>query len=395
MYYKLIQTRDGVIRLSYSEEAIRLHRLHKGKIAITPKVPLESMEDLSLAYSPGVAAVSMAIANDIRESYQLTNRANTVAVISDGSAVLGLGNIGPEAAMPVMEGKAALFKRFASIDAIPICLNTQDKDAIVETVTYLAPSFGGINLEDIAAPKCFEIEERLQSIGIPVFHDDQHGTAIVVLAGLINALNLIRKSTDAVKVVISGVGAAGIATAKLLHTYGIEDVVMVDSKGIVSKGRQDLNTVKQDILKITNPRSLEGGLENALKEADVFIGVSAPNIVTKEVIETMATDPIIFALSNPDPEILPELAIKAGAAIVGTGRSDYPNQINNCLAFPGIFRGALDSRCPKITVDMKIAAACALAELVAEPSADFIVPNSFNPSVVPAVSKAVAAALNN
>ena len=382
------------MRVTYSEEAIRLHRLYKGKISITPKVSLETMEDLALAYSPGVAAVSMAIANDVNESYQLTNRANTVAVISDGSAVLGLGNIGPEAAMPVMEGKAALFKRFAGIDAIPICLNTQDKDAIIDVITYLAPSFGGINLEDIAAPKCFEIEERLQHIGIPVFHDDQHGTAIVVLAGLINGLNLIGKTPNAVKVVISGVGAAGIATAKLLNTYGVSDIVMVDSKGIVGRGRQDLNKVKEDILKITNPQSLEGDLEDALEEADVFIGVSAPNIVTEKAIQKMATNPIVFVLSNPDPEILPELAIKAGAAIIATGRSDYPNQINNCLVFPGIFRGALDVRCPKITVDMKIAVASALAELVVEPSVDFIVPNYFDPSVVSAVSKAITTIFN-
>lgn len=382
------------MRVTYSEEAIRLHRLYKGKISITPKVSLETMEDLALAYSPGVAAVSMAIANDVNESYQLTNRANTVAVISDGSAVLGLGNIGPEAAMPVMEGKAALFKRFAGIDAIPICLNTQDKDVIIDVITYLAPSFGGINLEDIAAPKCFEIEERLQHIGIPVFHDDQHGTAIVVLAGLINGLNLIGKTPNAVKVVISGVGAAGIATAKLLNTYGVSDIVMVDSKGIVGRGRQDLNKVKEDILKITNPQSLEGDLEDALEEADVFIGVSAPNIVTEKAIQKMATNPIVFVLSNPDPEILPELAIKAGAAIIATGRSDYPNQINNCLVFPGIFRGALDVRCPKITVDMKIAVASALAELVVEPSVDFIVPNSFDPSVVSAVSKAITTIFN-
>ena len=381
--------------MTYSEKAIRLHRLYKGKISITPKISLNTMEDLSLVYSPGVAAVSMAIAKDVNESYKLTNRANTVAVISDGSAVLGLGNIGPEAAMPVMEGKAVLFKKFADIDAIPICLNTQDKDAIVDIIKHLAPSFGGVNLEDIAAPKCFEIEERLQHIGIPVFHDDQHGTAIVVLAGLINGLNLVGKDPNAVKVVINGVGAAGIATAKLLKTYGVSDIVMVDSKGIVCKQRLDLNKVKQDILKITNSQSLQGDLADAIKEADVFIGVSAPNIVTEEIIQSMATKPIVFVLSNPDPEILPELAIKAGAEIIATGRSDYPNQINNCLVFPGIFRGALDVRCPKITVEMKIAVAHALAELVVEPSADFIIPNSFDPSVVSAVSKAITSVFNN
>lgn len=381
--------------MKYSEEAIRLHRLHKGKVSMASKVPLDTMEDLALAYSPGVAAVSMAIANDVNESYQLTNRANTVAVISDGSAVLGLGNIGPEAAMPVMEGKAALFKRFADIDAIPICLNTQDKDVIVDVIAQLAPSFGGINLEDIAAPNCFDIEERLQHIGIPVFHDDQHGTAIVILAGLINGLNLIGKSPNSVKVVISGVGAAGIATAKLLNSYGVSNIVMVDSKGIVGNAREDLNKVKQDILKLTNPQSLEGDLAYALEEADVFIGVSAPNIVTEDVIRSMATNPIVFVLSNPDPEILPELAIKAGARIIATGRSDYPNQINNCLVFPGIFRGALDVRCPKITVDMKIAVAIALADLVVEPSVDFIIPNSFDPSVVSAVSKAIITIFNN
>lgn len=359
-------------------------------MGIVSRMPLETVDDLSIAYTPGVGAVSLAIAEDPSLSYELTNRANTVAVITDGSAVLGLGNIGPEAAMPVMEGKAILFKQLAGIDAIPICLSTQEDDEIVETVERLAPSFGGVNLEDISAPRCFDIEARLQGLGIPVFHDDQHGTAVVTLAGLINALKLTGKSVEEVRIVFSGAGAAGVATSKLLVHFGAKRLVLVDSKGSIHKGRNDLTPVKQEMLTITNPEDIRGGLADALAGADVFIGVSVADAVTPDMVKSMANDPIIFAMANPVPEIMPALARSAGAAVVGTGRSDFENQINNCLAFPGIFRGALDVGASAITTDMKIEAARALASLVDNPTPERVIPWALDQEVVPSIAKAVA-----
>jgi len=376
--------------MDYGAEAIIRHRATRGKVSIASKMKVETAEELSIAYTPGVAAVSMAIANDKSESFALTNRANNVAVVTDGSAVLGLGNVGPEAAMAVMEGKSILFKGLADIDAFPICLATQDSSSIIETVKNIAPTFGGINLEDIAAPRCFEIESALQDLGIPVFHDDQHGTAIVVLASVINALLVVRKKINDVKIVFAGAGAGGIASAKLLNQYGAKNTVLVDSRGIIHRGRSDLSQIKTEMLDITNPDGDTGDLAEALTGADIFIGLSVGDTVSQRMVQSMAKDAIVLAAANPTPEIMPDLAREAGAAVVGTGRSDFPNQINNSLAFPGVFRGALDVRAPRITDGMKISAAEALASLVSEPTTERIIPWSLDPVVVPAVSKAVA-----
>lgn len=376
--------------MDYGAEAIIRHRATRGKVSIASKMKVETAEELSIAYTPGVAAVSMAIANDKSESFALTNRANNVAVVTDGSAVLGLGNVGPEAAMAVMEGKSILFKGLADIDAFPICLATQDSSSIIETVKNIAPTFGGINLEDIAAPRCFEIESALQDLGIPVFHDDQHGTAIVVLASVINALLVVRKKINDVKIVFAGAGAGGIASAKLLNQYGAKNTVLVDSQGIIHRGRSDLSQIKTEMLDITNPDGDTGDLAEALTGADIFIGLSVGDTVSQRMVQSMAKDAIVLAAANPTPEIMPDLAREAGAAVVGTGRSDFPNQINNSLAFPGVFRGALDVRAPRITDGMKISASEALASLVSEPTTERIIPWSLDPVVVPAVSKAVA-----
>lgn len=378
--------------MDYGAEAISRHRASRGKVSIAPKMKVETMEELSIAYTPGVAAVSMAIHHDLAESFALTNRGNTVAVVSDGSAVLGLGNVGPEAAMAVMEGKSILFKGLADIDAFPICLGTQDNASIIQTVRNLAPSFGGINLEDIAAPRCFEIEESLQDLGIPVFHDDQHGTSIVVLASLINALRVVGKRMEEVKIVFSGAGAGGIASTKLLVDYGAKNIILVDSRGIIHRGRSDLTSVKREMLDITNPENVSGGLDAALQGADVFIGLSVGDTVSQDMVRSMARDAVVLAAANPTPEIWPAAAAAAGARVVGTGRSDFPNQINNSLAFPGVFRGALDARAPRITTGMKLAAAEALAGLVSEPTPEHIIPWSLDGAVVPAVAQAVAGA---
>lgn len=384
--------------MDYFKESLNLHKRLKGKIRVNPKIDVRTKEDLSLVYSPGVAEPCKAIAADVEAVYDYTIKSNTVAIVSDGSAVLGLGNIGAHASIPVMEGKAMLFKRFANIDAFPICLDTQDVDKIVETVKLIAPVFGGINLEDIAAPRSFEVEERLQDIGIPVFHDDQHGTAIVVLAGLINAAKVVKKNLFDLKVVINGAGAAGIAIAKLLRCVHMEDassciavkdVILCDSKGIVHRGRTNLNSAKEEILNYTNIENKAGSLQDALVDADVFIGVSVGNLLTAADVQTMAKDGIIFGLANPIPEIMPEEAKKGGAAIVGTGRSDLPNQINNVLGFPGIFRGALDARAKRISNGMKLAAAFAIADHINEPTADCIIPPTLNESVAWKVGKAV------
>lgn len=384
--------------MDYSERSLQLHKDHRGKWAVKSTVPLETKDDLSLAYTPGVGAVSLAVAEDTSRAYELTMKGNSVAIVSDGSAVLGLGNIGPEAALPVMEGKAVLFKKFAGIDGVPIVLNTQDPDDIIATVRAIAPTFGGINLEDIAAPACFYIEESLQDLGIPVFHDDQHGTAIVVLAALTNAARVVGKEVSQMKIVINGAGAAGVAITKLLSCVGhpdegicmpVADIMVCDSKGIISSHREDLNPVKQELLTHTNKDNLAGTLADALKDADCFIGVSKGNILTQDMVKTMAPDPIIFALANPIPEIFPDEAYAAGAAVVGTGRSDFPNQINNVLAFPGIFRGALDAGVPTITPAMKIAAAHALADMVENPGREKILPGPFEEGVGERVAEAV------
>ena len=378
--------------MDYGVEAINRHRASRGKVSIASKMKVETMEELSIAYTPGVAAVSLAIAADKSEAYALTNRGNNVAVVTDGSAVLGLGNIGPEAAMAVMEGKCILFKGLADIDAFPICLATQDSQAIIDTVRNISPTFGGINLEDIASPRCFEIEAALQDLGIPVFHDDQHGTAIVILATIINALQVVGKKIEDVKIVFSGAGAGSIASARLLVEYGATNVLLVDSQGLVHQGRTDLNPVKAEMLKITNPDNVAGSLADAMQLADVFVGLSAGDIVTQDMVRSMAPGAAVFAAANPIPEIMPDLAQEAGAVVIGTGRSDFPNQINNSLAFPGVFRGALDVRATRITDRMKIAGAEALAGLVAKPTADRIIPWSLDKDVVPAVSHAVARA---
>lgn len=380
--------------MTLNEKALKLHKEWNGKLETVSKIPVKSREALSLAYTPGVAEPCKEIAKDKEAAYIYTTKANTVAVISDGSAVLGLGNIGPYAAMPVMEGKAVLFKEFGGVNAVPICLDTQDTEEIIKTVTYLAPAYGGINLEDISAPRCFEIEERLKEIlDIPVFHDDQHGTAIVVLAGIINALKVVKKEKEACKVVINGAGSAGVAITKLLLTYGFINVIMCDKVGIVSKETEGLNWMQEKMTEITNPNGETGSLSDALKGADIFVGVSAPNIVSTEMVASMNKDAILFAMANPVPEIMPDAAKAAGAKVVGTGRSDFPNQVNNVVAFPGIFKGALEGRATQITEEMKLAAAYAIAGLVPdeELNEDHIMPEAFHPQVADVVAAAVKA----
>jgi len=388
---------NGVVELSnIREEALELHKKHQGKLSAVSKVPVRNAHDLSLAYSPGVAEPCKEIFDDPSKVYDYTIKGNLVAVVSDGTAVLGLGNIGPAAAMPVMEGKALLFKAFAGVDAFPICLNTTDVDKIVETVKLLEPTFGGVNLEDIAAPACFEIEERLKKeTNIPVFHDDQHGTAIVSAAGLINALRVVGKKLEDIRVVANGAGAAGIAIIKLLLSMGVKDVIMCDTKGIVYEGRPfGMNKVKEQMAAITNREKLQGDLADAMKGADVFIGVSVAGAVTQEMVRSMNRDAIIFAMANPTPEIMPDEAKQAGAAVVGTGRSDFPNQVNNVLAFPGIFRGALETHATNINEEMKLAAVYAIADLISqeELSAEKVIPAPFDPRVAPHVAAAVAKA---
>lgn len=389
---------------SYAERSLIVHEQLRGKISIQGKLPLSTRDDLSLAYTPGVAEPCEVIAKDPAQARQLTIKNNTVAVVSDGSAVLGLGNIGALASLPVMEGKCLLFREFAGVDAFPICLDTQDPDKIVETVRNIAPVFGGINLEDIAAPQCFEVEARLQDLGIPVFHDDQHGTAIVLLAALLNASKVTGKPTEEMKVVINGAGAAGTAIAQLLRCVGhseevctpVRELIVCDSKGAIHRHRNDLNSVKKELLNFTNPNDTSGSLAEVLQDADVFIGVSKGNLLNEDHIKSMAPDPIILALANPTPEIMPDLAQQAGAAVVGTGRSDFPNQVNNVLAFPGLFRGALDSQATHITPAMKIAAAHALAESIAQPTAEAVLPSPLDRTVAPRVARAVSEAwLNN
>lgn len=384
--------------MTLAEKALKLHEEWNGKLETVSKTPVKSREDLALAYTPGVAEPCKVIAEDKEAAYKYTMKANTVAVVSDGSAVLGLGNIGPYAAMPVMEGKAVLFKEFGGINAVPICLDTQDTEEIIKAVTYLAPGFGGINLEDISAPRCFEIEERLKAtLDIPVFHDDQHGTAIVVLAGIINALKVVGKKKEDCKVVVNGAGSAGVAITRLLLTYGFPYIVMCDKVGIVSKDTEGLNWMQQKMTEVTNPKNETGSLADAMKGADIFVGVSAPGIVTEEMVASMNKDAILFAMANPVPEIMPDLAKKAGARIVGTGRSDFPNQVNNVVAFPGIFKGALEGRATQITEEMKLAAANAIASLVPEDelSDDNIMPEAFMPQVADAVAEAVKSHIHN
>jgi malate dehydrogenase (oxaloacetate-decarboxylating) len=381
--------------MDYAAESLRLHREWRGKIEVTPRAKVDSSEALSLAYTPGVAAPCLEIQKHPEESFNLTRRWNTVAVVTDGTAVLGLGDIGPEAGMPVMEGKCVLFKAFGDVDAIPLCVRSKDPDDIVKTVSLLAGSFGGINLEDISAPRCFEIEQRLQEVcDIPVFHDDQHGTAVITLAGMMNALKLVGKKIEDVRIVTSGAGAAGIAIIRLLIEMGLKNVIMTDRKGAIYEGREGLNPIKREMAKITNRERIAGSLADVIKGADVFIGVSAPGTLTKEMVESMAKDPIIFACANPVPEIMPDEAKAGGAAVVSTGRSDFPNQVNNVLAFPGIFRGALDVRATRINEEMKIAAAKAIAGCVSddELNADYILPHAFDPRVKDAVASAVAQA---
>ena len=379
--------------MDYNQASLEMHEQNQGKLEVALKVQLETKDDLSTAYTPGVAEPCRKIAENPDDAYKYTLKANTVAVVSDGTAVLGLGDIGPLAAMPVMEGKSVLFKKFGDVDAFPICIDTKDTEEIIETVKRLAPSFGGINLEDISAPRCFEIEKRLkEELDIPVFHDDQHGTAIVVAAGLTNALKIVGKKWEDVSAVISGAGSAGISICKLLQSFGIGNVVLVDSKGALVEGDPRLNPAKQEIAAVTNKNKEEGSLADVIKGKDVFIGVSAPGLVTADMVKTMASDPIIFAMANPVPEIMPDEAKEGGARIVATGRSDFPNQINNVLVFPGIFRGALDARATAITEPMKEAAARAIASIVTddELSEDYIIPDAFNEKVAKAVAKAVA-----
>lgn len=380
--------------MTTNEKALLLHEKWNGKLETVSKTPVKSREDLALAYTPGVAEPCKVIAEDKEAVYTYTMKANTVAVVSDGSAVLGLGNIGPHAAMPVMEGKAVLFKEFGGVNAVPICLDTQDTEEIIKTVTYLAPGFGGINLEDISAPRCFEIEERLKAtLDIPVFHDDQHGTAIVVLAGMINALKVVGKKKEDCRIVVNGAGSAGIAITKLLLTYGFPHITMCDKIGIVSKDAVGLNYMQQKMTEVTNLENRTGTLADAMKGADIFIGVSAPNIVSAEMVSSMNKDAILFAMANPVPEIMPDVAKAAGAKVVGTGRSDFPNQVNNVVAFPGIFRGALEGRAKQITEEMKLAAANAIASLVSEEelNEDNILPQPFDPRVADMVANAVKA----
>lgn len=379
--------------MNYNTLALEMHENHKGKIAIAPKVKVQNRDDLSTAYTPGVAEPCRKIRDDKKEVYRYTAKGNLVAVVSDGTAVLGLGDIGPEAAMPVMEGKALLFKEFADIDAFPICLDTKDPDEIVKAVKYLAPTFGGINLEDISAPRCFEIERRLkEELDIPVFHDDQHGTAIVVSAGLLGALKFVKKDIHDVKAVINGAGSAGISICKLLLELGIGDVVLVDKMGALAIGEDWMNPAQAEMAKKTNKEQIHGDLATVIKGRDIFVGVSAPNVLTSEMVSTMANDSIVFAMANPTPEIMPEEAKKGGARIVATGRSDFPNQINNVLVFPGVFRGALDARASDITEDMKIAAVHALANIITEEelNEDYIIPGAFDPRVAQAIAQAVA-----
>ena len=380
------------ITMTTNEKALKLHEEWNGKLTTEPKCTIASREDLALAYTPGVAEPCKVIAEDKETAYKYTIKSNTIAVVSDGSAVLGLGNIGPYAAMPVMEGKAVLFKSFGDVNAFPICLDTQDTEEIIKTVVNIAPAFGGINLEDISAPRCFEIETRLKELlDIPVFHDDQHGTAIVVLAGIINGLKITGKSKENCKVVINGAGSAGIAITKLLLTYGFKNVIMCDINGIINEESPNLNWMQKSMLDVTNLDRLSGTLKDALVGADIFVGVSAPNIVSAEMVASMNKDSIIFAMANPVPEIMPDVAKAAGARIVGTGRSDFPNQVNNVIAFPGIFKGALEGRASQITEDMKLAAAHAIANLVPDDKLcdEFILPEAFDPDVKDAVAKAV------
>ena len=382
--------------MDIAQESLRLHEQWQGKLETVPKMKIKTREDLALAYTPGVAEPCRKIAENPSDAYKYTMKANTVAVVSDGSAVLGLGNIGPAAAMPVMEGKCALFKTFGGVNAVPLCLDTQDVDEIVETVKRLAPSFGGINLEDISAPRCFEIERRLiDELDIPVFHDDQHGTAIVVLSGVINALRLTGKQKEACRVVVNGAGSAGIAIAKLLLNYGFRNLILCDKCGIINSRSEGINEAQRAMLATTNLNDEEGTLADAMRGADIFVGVSAPGIVSADMVKSMNSDAILFAMANPTPEIFPDVARAAGARVVGTGRSDFPNQINNVVAFPGIFKGALESRATRITEQMKLAAAEALAALVSddELSEDFIMPEPFDPRAVEAVAAAVAGAV--
>ena len=382
--------------MNYAEESLKKHKEWQGKIEVICRAPLETRDDLSLAYTPGVAQPCLEIQKDVDKSYELTRRSNLVAVVTDGTAVLGLGDIGPEAGMPVMEGKCALFKAFGDVDAVPLCIRSKDVDDIVNTVRLLAGSFGGVNLEDISAPRCFEIEKKLKECcDIPIFHDDQHGTAVVTLAAMLNALKVVGKKLDEIRVVTSGAGAAGIAIIKLLISMGLKDVVLCDRNGAIYKGRPErINPMKDEMAEITNQQMRKGSLEEVIKGADVFIGVSAPGCVTPEMVKSMADKPILFPMANPTPEIMPEEAKAAGAAVVGTGRSDFPNQINNVLAFPGIFRGALDVRASDINDAMKIAAAKAIASFVTDDklSADYIIPSALDKTVAQAVAKAVAQA---
>ncbi|HEX3016518.1 MAG TPA: malic enzyme-like NAD(P)-binding protein [Caproicibacter sp.] len=381
--------------MDYAQESLKKHYEWKGKIEVICRAPLKTRDDLSLAYTPGVAQPCLEIQKDVNKSYDLTRRSNLVAVVTDGTAVLGLGDIGPEAGMPVMEGKCALFKTFGDVDAIPLCVRSKSVDDIVNTVRLIAGSFGGVNLEDIAAPRCFEIEKKLKACcDIPIFHDDQHGTAVVTLAAMLNALKLTGKKIEEIKVVTSGAGAAGIAIIKLLIALGLKNVIMCDRSGAIYEGREGLNPVKEEMAAITNREKRKGTLAEVLKGADVFIGVSAPHCVTPEMVKSMNKDPILFPMANPTPEIMPDEALKAGAAVVGTGRSDFPNQINNVLAFPGIFRGALDVRASDINDEMKIAAAYAIASFVTDDklAADYIIPSALDRNVASAVAKAVAEA---
>ena len=382
--------------MDIAQESLRLHEQWQGKLDTVPKMKIETREDLALAYTPGVAEPCRKIAANPEDAYKYTMKANTVAVVSDGSAVLGLGNIGPAAAMPVMEGKCALFKAFGGVNAVPLCLDTQDVDEIVETVKRIAPSFGGINLEDISAPRCFEIERRLiEELGIPVFHDDQHGTAIVVLSGVINALRLTGKKKEDCRVVVNGAGSAGIAIAKLLLNYGFRNLILCDKCGIINSRSEGINEAQRAMLATTNLNDEQGSLADAMRGADIFVGVSAPGIVSTDMVKSMNDDAILFAMANPTPEIFPDVAREAGARVVGTGRSDFPNQINNVVAFPGIFKGALEARATRITKQMKLAAAEALAALVSddELSEDFIMPEPFDPRAVEVVAAAVAGAV--
>lgn len=377
--------------MNYSDPSLKLHKKFQGKLEVRGKVPLRNKKDLSIAYTPGVAEPCLRIAKNPKQAFEYTIKANTVAVITDGSAVLGLGNIGALAGLPVMEGKCLLFKEFAKVDAFPLCIDAHDPDEFIHVVRHISPVFGGINLEDIAAPNCFYIEEKLKDLlQIPVFHDDQHGTAIVILAGLINALKVVGKKITDVRIAISGAGAAGIATARLLLHYGAKNIILADRKGTIYEGRDDLNPYKEKISKLTNCERVIGDLTRAMKGADVFIGVSSPGLVTRNMVKGMARDPIVFAMANPVPEIMPIDAKKAGASIIATGRSDFPNQINNVLAFPGIFRGALDARIRYITDDMKIAAAEALAKLVKKPTPKKIIPGVFEKGVAETIAKAIS-----